>query len=192
MKAAAPVSCRAATPDDRAVIAELFGPNGASGGCWCMHWRMPKGGAMWKACKGEPNRHAFFKLLKDGHAQGALAFAGDRPVGWCNIGPLEEFPRIRNSRVLSRAAPPGTWSVNCFFVAAGWRRRGVATALLEEASKLAFARGARALEAYPTPQKPDQSLVAAFTWTGTRSLFARASCKPSAENARVWVKAPPR
>ena len=188
MTAAAPVSCRAATPDDRAVVADLFGPNGASGGCWCMHWRVPKGGAMWKACKGEPNRRAFFKLLKIGRAQGTLAFAGGRPVGWCNIGPLEEFPRIRNSRVLSRDAPPGTWSVNCFFVAAGWRRRGVASALLKEAATLAFARGARVLEGYPTPQKPDQSLVAAFTWTGTRALFAKAGFKPSAQNDRVWVK----
>ena len=188
MKASTPVSCRAATPDDRAAIAELFGPNGASGGCWCMHWRVPKGGAMWKACKGEPNRRAFFELLESGQAQGALAFAGDRPVGWCNIGPLGEFPRIRNSRVLSREAPPDTWSINCFFVAAGWRRRGVAGALLKEAAKLAFARGARVLEGYPTPQKPDQNLVAAFTWTGTRALFAKAGFEPSAENARVWVK----
>ena len=185
---AAPIACRAANADDRAVITELFGANGASGGCWCMHWRVPKGGAMWKACKGEPNRRAFFKLLRDGRAHGTLAFAGDRPVGWCNIGPLEEFPRIRNSRVLSRAAPPGTWSINCFFVAAGWRRRGIASALLKEAVKVAFDRGARVLEAYPTTQKPDQSLVAAFTWTGTRSLFAKAGFKPSAENERVWVK----
>ncbi len=62
---------------------------------------------MWKARKGEPNRRTFFKLLQDGRAQGTLAFSGDRPAGWCNIGPLEEIPRIRNSRVLSRAAPPG-------------------------------------------------------------------------------------
>ena len=90
--------------------------------------------------------------------------------------------------MLSRDAPPGTWSINCFFVAAGWRRRGVASALLKEAVTVAFDRGAGVLEAYPTPQKPDQSLVAAFTWTGTRSLFAKAGFKPSVENERVWVK----
>jgi GNAT superfamily N-acetyltransferase len=189
MKAAAtPVTCRAAAADDRAVITRLFGPNGASGGCWCMHWRIAKGGAMWKACKGEPNRRAFFGLLKNGRAQGTLAFAGDQPVGWCNFGPLEEFPRLQNSRVLGHKAAPGAWSINCFFIAAGWRRRGIAGALLKEAVKTAFDRGARVLEAYPTPQKPDQTLIAAFTWTGTRSLFAKAGFKPSADNARVWVK----
>src|SRR5262249_5744117 len=143
---------------------------------------------MWKACKGEPNRRAFFKLLRQGRAQGTLAFAGDQPVGWCNFGPIEEFPRIQNSRVLSRDSAAGTWSINCFYIAAGWRRRGVAGALLKTAAETAFARGARLIEAYPTPQKADQTLVAAFTWTGTRSLFAKAGFKPRQDNARVWEK----
>jgi GNAT superfamily N-acetyltransferase len=186
--AASRIACRAATAADCGAITALFGPNGASGGCWCMHWRVERGGKMWKACKGEPNRRAFFRLLRDGRAQGALAFAGDKPVGWCNFGPLEEFPRIRRSRVLGHEAAPGTWSVNCFFIAPGWRRQGFAGALLEVAVATAFERGARVLEAYPTPQKPDQTLIAAFTWTGTRSLFAKAGFKPSSGNDRVWVK----
>jgi len=182
------IACRPATAADSGTITKLFGPNGATGGCWCMHWRVEKGGKMWKARKGEPNRRAFFKLLKQGRAQGTLAFVGDTPVGWCNFGPLEEFPRIRNSRVLSREAPPGTWSINCFYIAPGWRRQGIAGALLKVAVETAFARGARVLEAYPTLQKPDQTLVAAFTWTGTRSLFTKAGFNPSPNNARVWEK----
>lgn len=185
------VSCRAATRDDKPAISRLFGPRGASGGCWCMHWRVEKGGAAWQACKGEPNRRAFFKLLRQGRAQGALAFADDKPVGWCNFGPIEEFPRLRRSRVLGHEAAPRTWSINCFFVAPGWRRRGIAGGLLEAAVATAFERGARILEAYPTPQRPDETLIAAFTWTGTRSLFAKAGFKPTADNVRVWVKPSP-
>jgi GNAT superfamily N-acetyltransferase len=90
--------------------------------------------------------------------------------------------------VLGHEAAPGTWSVNCFFIAPGWRRQGFAGALLEVAVATGFERGARVLEAYPTPQKPDQTLIAAFTWTGTRSLFAKAGFKPSNGNGRVWVK----
>ena len=189
MTTAAPeIACRRATAADTGVITKLFGPNGASGGCWCMHWRVEKGGALWKSCKGEPNRRTFFKLLKQGRAQGMLAFAGDKPVGWCNFAPREEFPRQQRSRVLGYQAAPGTWSINCFFIAPGWRRKGIAGALLKVAVDTAFARGAQVLEAFPTPQKADQSLIAAFTWTGTRSLFAKAGFKPSAENARVWLK----
>jgi GNAT superfamily N-acetyltransferase len=183
-----PIACRAAASSDAAVIARLFGANGACGGCWCMHWRVEKGGVAWQACKGEPNRRAFMKLLKQGRAQGTLAFADDKPIGWCNFGPREEFPRLQRSRVLSYKAAPETWSVNCFFIAPGWRKRGIAGALLKAATETAFERGARILEAYPTPQKADQTLVATFAWTGTRSLFAKAGFKPSADNARVWLK----
>jgi GNAT superfamily N-acetyltransferase len=182
------IVCRAAGPLDAGVVASLFGSNGACGGCWCMHWRVEKGGAAWQACKGEPNRRAFLKLLKQGRAQGALAFAADKPVGWCNFAPREEFARLRRSRVLQYTAAPETWSINCFFTAPGWRGRGVAGALLKAAVATAFERGARVLEAYPTPQKPGQKLVAAFAWTGTASLFVKAGFKPSADNTRVWVK----
>lgn len=185
---ALPLACRPVVPADTGAIARLFGANGACGGCWCMHWRVEKGGATWQARKGEPNRRAFLTLLRQGRAHGALAFSEDKPVGWCNFGPREHFPRLLRSRVLSYNAKPGTWSINCFFIAPGWRRRGIAGALLEVAMDTAFERGAHALEAYPTPQKPGQSLAAAFAWTGTRSLFAKAGFKPSAENARVWLK----
>ena len=184
----APVECRAAAPGDTGAITQLFGDKGACGGCWCMHWRVEKGGATWMACRGEPNRRAFLKLLKQGRAQGALALADDEPAGWCSFGPREDFPRLRGARILSYRAAPNTWSINCFFIAPGWRKRGIASALLDSAIETAFDRGARVLEAYPTPQKPGQNLVAAFAWTGTRSLFAKGGFKPSQENNRVWLK----
>jgi len=184
----APIACRPVTPKDAGTIEQLFGANSICRGCWCMHWRVEKGGKSWQACWGEPNRRAFLKLLKQGRVQGALAFAEDKPVGWCNFGPREDFPRLKRSRVLAYTAAPETWSVNCFFIVAGWRKRGIAGALLTSAAKTAFERGARVLEAYPTPQKPGQNLVAPFAWTGTRALFAKAGFKPSTENERVWVK----
>jgi GNAT superfamily N-acetyltransferase len=183
-----PVACRPATPDDHSVITQLFSANSICRGCWCMHWRVEKGGKTWTACSGEPNRRAFLKLLKQGSVQGALAFAEDKPIGWCNFGPREDFPRLKRSRVLSYNAAPDTWSINCFFVAAGWRKRGIASALLKSAMTAAFERGARVLEAYPTPQQSGQKLAAPFAWTGTGALFAKAGFKPSADNARVWVK----
>ena len=183
-----PIAYRPVTPTDAAVITQLFGANSICRGCWCMHWRVEKGGKTWNACWGDPNRRAFLKLLKQGRVQGALAVAEDKPVGWCNFGPREDFPRLGRSRVLSYRAAPETWSVNCFFIAAGWRKRGVAGALLKAAMATAFQRGAKVLEAYPTPQKTGQPLAAAFAWTGTRSLFAKAGFKPSADNGRVWLK----
>ena len=37
--------------DDWPAIEELFGSNGACGGCWCMWWRVPRGGKLWTEMK---------------------------------------------------------------------------------------------------------------------------------------------
>lgn len=190
--AAAALTCRPVTAADAAAVTRLFGPKGACAGCWCMYWRLEKGGKTSEASKGEPNRRAFMKLLKAGDAQGALAFADDAPVGWCSFGPRGEFQRLQRSRVLAYEPAPETWSINCFYIAAGWRRRGIATALLATAIETAFARGASVLEAYPTPQRAGENLAAAFAWTGTRALFTKAGFRPSPQNARVWIKKRPR
>jgi hypothetical protein len=49
---------RTITPDDWPAIERLFGANGACGGCWCMWWRVEKGGRTWDGTKGEPARKA--------------------------------------------------------------------------------------------------------------------------------------
>jgi len=66
------------------------------------------------------------------------------------------------------------WALPCFFIKAGWRDQGVATALLTHALKSLRRRGAKIAEGYPVNLKPGQRLPNAFAWTGTRSLFADA------------------
>jgi ribosomal protein S18 acetylase RimI-like enzyme len=154
--------------DDFPTIAALFGERGASSGCWCMWWRVPRGGKTWEAARGAPNRRALRTLVEGGRVHALLAFAGDRPVGWCNYGPRGDFPRLETVRAIRREWGPTTWSINCFYVAAGWRRRGVARALLDEATRRAFAAGATEIEGYPIV------VVERAGYTGTPAMFARA------------------
>ena len=142
-------------------VEELFGKNGGCGGCWCMLWRLPKGGKYWDQNKGEPNRRQFKSRIEAGEVHGCLAFDGNQPVGWCSIGPKESFPYFGRSRVLKHLSPPGTWSVTCFFIKTSWRGKGVA--------------GARHLEGYPVVPKSDLTPVpAAFAWTGVPKVFESA------------------
>jgi len=157
--------------DDWPIVEALFGPRGACGGCWCMWWRVPMGGRTWDAMKGEPNRSAFRKLVNTGGASGVLAFSGDEPVGWCAIGPRADFPRIDRSKALVRAWSPSTWSLNCLYVPAPWRGRGVARALVIGAVELARLRGAGEVEAYPQSLRPGERQAGAFVWTGVPSLY---------------------
>src|SRR5438270_5831582 len=110
------VTVRPLTPDDWPVVAKLFGANGACGGCWCMWWRVPQGGKLWKESQGTKNRDDFRRLIKGGKQHAVLAFADDEAVGWCSFGPKETFPRMQRIRALQHESPPGTWSIVCFYI----------------------------------------------------------------------------
>jgi GNAT superfamily N-acetyltransferase len=171
------IELRPLARSDWPTVEKLFGPNGASGGCWCMWWRR-KGGKAWQACKGEPNRTDFRALVESGGAHGILAYAEGEPVGWCNIGPRDDFPRIVNSRVLQRASQVRRWSIACFYIRSAWRRRGVAQLLLEAAVAEAFRRGAEEVEGYPKAYPSAATAPAAFVWTGLPRMFEAAGFEP--------------
>lgn len=160
------------TPDLWPALEELFGRNGACGGCWCMYWRLEKG-RRWEDLKGVRAKRRLKALVQRAEALGALAFAGDEPVGWCAYGPRRDFARLDRARTLVCDDAERVWSLPCFFIKAGWRSKGVATALLKHAVKSLRNRGAEVAEGYPVNLKrADQRIPNAFAWTGTRSLFA--------------------
>jgi GNAT superfamily N-acetyltransferase len=168
------LTARSLHPDDWANIERLFGTNGACGGCWCMSWRVPRGGKLWEECKGAKNKRSFKRLVTSGKVYGCLAFAEDEPVGWCCVGPRGDFPRLERIKALQTCWDEGTWSVTCFFIRSGWRDRGVATVLLKEAVNLARDCGAATLEGYPVRVKEKgYKLPAPFAWTGVPRLFEK-------------------
>ena len=136
-----------------------------------MYWRRPRGGKLWEQKKGRPNRDACRRLVKAGRVFGVLALADQTPVGWCCLGPRQDFPRLERSRALASEWDHATWSVVCFFINSRWRKRGVAGRLLDTAIEIARRQGASRLEGYPVTVQPGKSMPAAFAWTGVPALF---------------------
>lgn len=184
------MTVRTVTPEDWPNIEALFGERGACGGCWCMWWRVPRGGKLWESVKGEPNRVALRKLARAGALHAVMAFENGEPAGWCCFGPRADFPRVETVRAI-RPQPwgEGTWAVVCFYIPARWRNRGVAGRLLEAATRRAFELGAEEVQGYPAvPGKGH--LPAAFAYTGVPRLFEAAGyTEARREGSRaVWVK----
>lgn len=179
--------------DDWPAVEALFGPRGACGGCWCMHWQVERGGRQWERMKGEPNRRAFRKLVEGGGVRGILAFDGDEPVGWCCFGPHHDFPRLARARSLARERGPNSWCVVCFYIRPGWRGAGVASQLLDGATDAAFAAGAAEVEGFPVD--PPAALSGAFAWTGLASMFAAAGYRRVSHKGagkEIYLKLRPR
>jgi GNAT superfamily N-acetyltransferase len=152
-------------------LERLFGPRGACAGCWCMWPRLTA--AEFARGKGAANRRAMRRLVAAGERPGLIAYAGREPVGWCALAPRAAYRRFERSRVLAPVDEVPVWSVPCFFVARGWRRRGVTAALLEAAKGFAARRGAVALEGYPIDPRGAR-LADVFVWHGLASAFRRA------------------
>lgn len=152
-------------------LESLFGTRGASGGCWCMWWRLKR--SEYEQQKGETNRSSFRKIVRSGAPTGVLAYADRIPVGWCAIAPRPDYPVLARSRILSPVDEQPVWSVTCFYITRDWRRLGLTTELLKAAVDYARKRGATIVEGYPHDPS-DENMTEAFAWTGFASAFHKA------------------
>jgi GNAT superfamily N-acetyltransferase len=174
-----PLTIRPLTPELWPQLEDLFGPTrGACNGCWCMYWRI--GGAYSRRPR-EENKRDFRRIVDEGPPPGLLAFSGDLAVGWCQLTPRGDIPYIESKRLYLAVDQAPVWSISCFYVRRGWRKKGVTTALIEAAADAARVGGAPALEAYPIdPQKP---MGAGNLYTGLASSFRRAGFHEVARRA---------
>ncbi len=156
------------TPERWPDVEALFGPRGACAGCWCMWWRLVA--KEWERNKGQSNKDAFEVLVKAGEVPGLLAYADGKPVGWCAIAPRVEYVRLERMRIFQPVDDRPVWSVTCFFVARGFRRKGVTTQLLRAAVDYARGQGAQIVEGYPVEPKQG-NMADVFVYTGLASTF---------------------
>jgi len=146
---------RPLTPDLRAAFEDLFGEHGAVNGCWCMYWRIGS------------------EYRRRPHGENKAAFHDGLAVGWCQLTPRDALPWLDRTWRLRRVDDAPVWSLSCFYVRIGHRRRGVMTVLIAGALDYARRAGAHALEAYPL----DASLTPSSSSTGYVSTFRRMGFK---------------
>jgi GNAT superfamily N-acetyltransferase len=170
MSNAKTLTVRPLTPDLWTDFEHLFGPRGATGGCWCMFWKLR--GKAFDENKGEPNRQMQKSIVESGTVPGLLAFENDEPVGWIAVEPRSAYPKLAHSRILKPVDEEDVWSVTCFFVAKQARRQGLTVDLLKAAVDYVRERGGKILEGYPVETRKE--MPAPFIYTGTAAAFQNA------------------
>lgn len=144
----------------------LAGRNGF--GCFCQPWR----GFDTKALSGGRSRPEILRDQMAGTppAPGYLAYLDGIPVGWVGVSVRTETPRLQNSRTIPAIDESPVWAIGCFKIRPGFRRRGIATALLDGVIDAARRAGAPGVEAYPIDPQGRRVEVGAG-YVGIASMF---------------------
>lgn len=158
-------------------VDEVIGSHGAAAHCWCQADRL-SGVDLHTLTPTELRSRLAARIAQDSPAPGVIASIGGERVGWCSVAPRAEFVRARSCSAMSvpstQPDDPAVWSVTCFVVRAGFRRRGVATALLDAAVEHARSSGAGWLEGYPADTSERSEPEGDSLHRGTLHLFQRA------------------
>lgn len=168
------------SPDLWDDLVALFGPDGASDGCWCMSWRSKE------HVEGEAAKVQLKELVAANRVRGVLAYIGDTPVGWCSYGPRCDFPQAEAHLGEGSSSHPA-WSVPCFFVHADHRGCGIGSLLLEQAIQAIQESTGRLAEGFPMdPNVPDKEAHADWSFTGTFGMFHKAGFADSGQRMNVY------
>lgn len=147
-------------------FAELVVPKKpGAGGCICMSYRDARLATparieyMRDECSREPG-------------PGVLLYEDEEVAGWVSVAPRSTYRRLMNSRTIPRVDERDPWSIVCFVVRAGHRRRGLMHHLLDGAVQHAGAHGADVVEGYPADTRGERTdMVSGYV--GTVELFEK-------------------
>jgi GNAT superfamily N-acetyltransferase len=158
---------RPLTPELWPALEDLFADSPVCRRCWCM---FPSIGNAYRRRAPASNRADLYAAVTRGPPPGLLAFAGELAVAWCRLTPRDAVAAFDGMWRLGRVDDLPVWSLSCFYVRKGYRRRGLTYRMIVEALRVAKAAGAPALEAYPV----DRTRSPSATSTGVVTTFARA------------------
>lgn len=168
-------------------VARVIGPkNPDSSVCFCLSYRIPSKEA--NALRGPARAERVRRLMAEEGPIGVLAYDGDEVVGWAAVA-----PRARTHFATFRKIPHvddlDVWSLWCFRVRPGHRKKGVMHALIDGAVGFAADQGAPAIEGYPV-DNGDARVDLTMAYVGTRRLFETAGFRKAADTTSVLAGFP--
>jgi GNAT superfamily N-acetyltransferase len=165
-----PIEVHPATSDRWHDLVAILHPSDSQQ-CWCLYWRLSS--SAYSKAGLEQRERLVRERISHPPAPGMLAYVDGRPIGWCGLGPRTEFERLARSRTIPAIDDRPVWSIVCFLVQTGFRRRGVGKALLLGAIDYARAEGAVGLEAYPV-DTGGRRIQTTAAYVGTTAMFEAA------------------
>jgi len=173
-----------------------FADNPGWAKCYCHFYHVPKP-IVWSSLDADANRTAMTARIEAAEMEGLLAYSKRNVVGWLNAQPYSKLPHCAARMGIAApklpVAPHVAAAIVCFVIAPGWRRRGVARALLAGALESFAKRGIRLVDAFPF--NAGTSTTPADHYHGPVSLFHDAGFDVLSEHKdltvmRKWLAVP--
>jgi uncharacterized protein YndB with AHSA1/START domain/GNAT superfamily N-acetyltransferase len=152
-------------------------------GCYCMEPLFAGSDEEWSMRTGAENRAEVSRRLQEGQTTAVLAYAGERPVGWCHYGPTTRLALIMRRYELKADDQAKVGSIGCFIIAAPYRGHGVARQLLDAACERLRQDGMEWVEAYPRGDRD----TAQGNFRGPLSMYKAAGFQPVREAAGTTI-----
>lgn len=163
-------------------VAAVIGPkNPQSSVCFCLSYRIPSKEA--NALRGPDRADRVRRLMAEEGPIGVLAYDGDEPVGWAAVAPRSRT-HFATFRKIPHVDDQDVWSLWCFRVRPGHRKKGVMHALIDGAVEFARDQGAPAIEGYPV-DNGDERVDLTMAYVGTRRLFEQAGFAKAVDTTSV-------
>lgn len=163
-------------------VATLVGPkNPGSNVCFCLSYRI--GSKENLSLRGPERAERVRELCRLDPPPGVIAYLDGEPVGWAALHPRRDTSFARN-RLIPHVDELDVWSLWCFRVRPGYRKRGVMHALIAGAVGYARERGAPAIEGYPV-DNAGEKVNLTMAYVGTRALFESAGFEKAADTGSV-------
>ena len=168
------------TPANQVAFADVqsvFGDRGPAARCQCQRYRLRPGESFGKQPVEERQQRMRDQAgCGDPEAPtcGLVAWLENEPAGWCAVGPRSDLDGLKRVFTVPWKGreedpdDPAIWAVTCFYIRKGFRRRGIASALLLAAVEHARSQRARVLEGYPITRT---DVINEELHVGTVSMF---------------------
>jgi GNAT superfamily N-acetyltransferase len=154
--------------EHKADFYRVHGCENNTGWCFCAAWRVPSWDG-WGERTGVENRIVRERLFEQGIYDGYLLYVKDEPVGWCQAGLRDVYPKLLKTYSLS--PDPSIWAVTCFLLVPRLRGKGLANLMLTKILNDLRRRGAKKVQVFPHCGK---DLSNEDVWTGPEFIFVTA------------------
>jgi hypothetical protein len=139
--------------------------------CFCVFW--------WQATHNDwsdrtcDQNHQFREgLFSQNVYDGFLLYIDDKPQGWCQCGPRDQWPSLLQKYSLESDAQ--TWAITCFVLNPEIKGNGYAHRFLSEVLKSLQLQGVARVQAFP---HVGTNLKSEDVWPGPISIYEKAGFK---------------